>query len=220
MNPCYVGMMGIAVLLGLFSLGMPVAYAMGLVGFVGFAYLSNSTAALSLLAQDIFHTFSNYPLSVIPMFIFMGIFAFSSGISQKLYKTAYTCVGELKGGLTMATVLACASFSAICGSTSATAATMGKIALPEMNKYGYDHKLSTGSIAAAGTLGILIPPSNALIIYAILTEQSIGQLLISGVFPGILITILFIATVIIICRRNPAMGPPGPRPPGRPSCAP
>ena len=209
MNPCYVGMIGIGVLLALFSLGMPVAYAMGLVGFVGFAYLSNSTAALSLLAQDIFHTFANYPLSVIPMFIFMGIFAFTSGISQKLYKTAYTCVGEFRGGLTMATVLACAGFSAICGSTSATAATMGKIALPEMNRYNYDHRLSTGSIAAAGTLGILIPPSNALIIYAILTEESIGQLLISGVLPGILITILFVATVYIICRRNPQAGPPG-----------
>jgi C4-dicarboxylate transporter DctM subunit len=209
MNPVFMGIAGIGVLLLLFVLGMPVAYAMALVGFIGFAYLSNPLAALSLLAQDIFGQFSSYPFSVIPMFIFMGIFAFSSGISQKVYKTAYTWVGELRGGLTVATVLACGAFAAICGSSSATAATMGKIALPEMKKYKYDSKLAAGSIAAAGTLGILIPPSNALIVYAILTEQSIGKLLIAGVLPGILVTLLFVLTVVILCLRNPSLGPPG-----------
>ena len=209
MNPVVVGIIGIVLLLLFFVFRMPIAYAMAFVGFIGFAYLANPTAALSLLAQDIYQQLSSYPLSVIPMFILMGTFAFASGISRRLYGTAYTWVGQFRGGLTMATVLACGGFSAICGSSTATAATMGKIALPEMKKYGYDDTLATGSIAAAGTLGILIPPSNALIVYGILTEQSIGKLFIAGVLPGILLTFLFVLTVTFICLRNPALGPPG-----------
>ncbi|MFQ6078558.1 MAG: TRAP transporter large permease, partial [Thermodesulfobacteriota bacterium] len=165
--------------------------------------------ALSILAQDIFEQFSSYPLSVIPMFILMGTFAFASGISRRLYETTYTWVGELRGGLTMATVLACAGFAAICGSTAATAATMGKIALPEMKKYNYDDTLATGTVASAGTLGILIPPSTILIVYGILTEESIGKLFIAGVFPGLLLSLFFVATVVFLCLRNPAIGPPG-----------
>jgi len=188
---------------------MPVAFAMALVGLLGFAYLADPGPALSLLAQDIFEQFSSYPLSVIPMFILMGTFAFASGISKRLYETAYTWVGQLRGGLTMATVLACAGFAAICGSTAATAATMGKIALPEMKKYNYDDTLATGTVAASGTLGILIPPSTILIVYGILTEQSIGKLFIAGVLPGLLLTLFFIATVAILCLRNPSIGPPG-----------
>ena len=209
MNPVFAGVIGIALLLLFFVFRMPIAYAMAFVGFIGFAYLTNPTAALSLVAQDIYQQFSSYPLSVIPMFILMGTFAFASGISRRLYGTAYTWVGQFRGGLTVATVLACGGFSAICGSSTATAATMGKIALPEMKKYGYDDTLATGSIAAAGTLGILIPPSNALIVYGILTEQSIGKLFIAGVLPGILLTFLFVLTVTFICLRNPALGPPG-----------
>jgi len=209
MNPVFAGVIGIALLLLFFVFRMPIAYAMAFVGFIGFAYLTNPTAALSLVAQDIYQQFSSYPLSVIPMFILMGTFAFASGISRRLYGTAYTWVGQFRGGLTVATVLACGGFSAICGSSTATAATMGKIALPEMKKYGYDDTLATGSIAAAGTLGILIPPSNALIVYGILTEQSIGKLFIAGVLPGILLTFLFVLTVTFICLRNPTLGPPG-----------
>jgi C4-dicarboxylate transporter, DctM subunit len=209
MNPVVVGVIGIVLLLLFFVFRMPIAYAMAFVGFIGFAYLTNPTAALSLLAQDIYQQLSSYPLSVIPMFILMGTFAFASGISRRLYGTAYTWVGQYRGGLTMATVLACGGFSAICGSSTATAATMGKIALPEMKKYRYDDTLATGSIAASGTLGILIPPSNALIVYGILTEQSIGKLFIAGVLPGILLTFLFVLTVTFICLRNPALGPPG-----------
>jgi tripartite ATP-independent transporter DctM subunit len=209
MSPVAAGIVGIALLLLLFLLRMPVAFAMAFVGFIGFAYLADSGPALSLLAQDIYHTFSSYPLSVIPMFILMGTFAYASGISQRLYKTAYTWVGQLRGGLTIATVLACAGFAAICGSTAATAATMGKIALPEMKKYKYDDTLATGTVAAAGTLGILIPPSTVLIVYGILTEESIGRLFLAGVLPGILLSLAFVATVVFLCQRNPQLGPPG-----------
>ena len=209
MNPVTAGIIGIGLLVLLFLLRMPVAFAMALVGLVGFAYLASPGAALGLLGRDIFDSFSSYPLSVIPMFILMGTFAFASGISRRLYGTTYTWVGQLRGGLTMATVFACAGFGAICGSSTATAATMGKIALPEMKKYNYDDTLATGTVAAAGTLGILIPPSTVLLIYGILTESSIGKLFIAGVLPGILLSIFFAATVALLCWRNPAIGPPG-----------
>ena len=209
MNPVAVGIIGIALLLLLFLIRMPVAFAMALVGLVGFAYLTTPEAALGLLGRDIFDTFSSYPLSVIPMFILMGTFAYASGISQKLYQTTYAWVGQFRGGLTIATVFACAGFGAICGSSTATAATMGQIALPEMKKYNYDDTLATGTVAAAGTLGILIPPSTVLIIYGILTEESIGKLFIAGVLPGVLLSIFFAVTVALLCWRNPAIGPPG-----------
>ena len=210
MSPENAGITGIIMLLVLFLLRMPVAFAMALVGVAGFAYLGGLESALALLAQDIFETLSSYPLSVIPMFILMGSFAFASGISKRLYQSSYTWVGQLRGGLTVATVLACAGFAAICGSTAATAATMGKIALPEMKKYGYDDVLATGTVAAAGTLGILIPPSTVLVVYGILTEESIGKLFVAGILPGLLLTLLFVATVVLLCRRNPDIGPPGP----------
>ena len=209
MSPVVTGLVGIGVLLLLFLLRMPVGFAMGFVGVAGFAYLADPGPALSLLAQDIFEQFSSYPLSVIPMFILMGTFAFASGISKRLYETAYTWVGSVRGGLTIATVIACAGFAAICGSTAATAATMGKIALPEMKKYKYDNTLATGTVAASGTLGILIPPSTILIVYGILTEESIGKLFIAGVLPGIMLSLAFVVVVAILCMRNPQLGPPG-----------
>jgi C4-dicarboxylate transporter DctM subunit len=209
MSPETVGIVGICLLLLLFLLRMPVAFAMALVGFVGFAYLTSVDPALSLLSQDIFETFSSYPLSVIPMFILMGSFAFASGISDRLYKTTYTWVGSLRGGLTIATVLACAGFAAICGSTAATAATMGRIALPEMRKYKYDMTLATGTVASAGTLGIMIPPSTVFIVYGILVEQSIGKLFVAGIIPGAILSLLFVGTVALLCWRNPELGPAG-----------
>jgi tripartite ATP-independent transporter DctM subunit len=209
MIPATAGIIGIGLIVVLFLLRMPVAFAMALVGLVGFAYLTTPEAALSLLGRDIFDSFSSYPLSVIPMFILMGTFAYASGISQRLYGATYTWVGQLRGGLTMATVFACAGFGAICGSSTATAATMGKISLPEMKKYKYDSTLATGTVAAAGTLGILIPPSTILIIYGILTEDSIGKLFVAGILPGLLLSIFFAATVAVLCWRNPAIGPPG-----------
>lgn len=210
MSPVAAGIAGIVLLLVFFLLRMPVAFAMAFVGFLGFAYLADPGPALSLLALDIFEVFTSYPLSVIPMFILMGTFAFASGISRRLYHTAYIWVGPFRGGLTMATVIACAGFGAICGSSTATAATMGKIALPEMKKYKYDDSLATGTVAAAGTLGVMIPPSTVFIVYGILTEESIGKLFIAGVLPGILLSLSFVATVAILCMRNPALGPPGP----------
>jgi tripartite ATP-independent transporter DctM subunit len=209
MSPQAVGVLGIVALLLLFLLRVPIAFSMATAGFAGFAYLSGIDPALSLLSQEIFDTFSSYPLSVIPMFILMGSFAYASGISERLFSTTYTWVGGLRGGLTMATVLACAGFAAICGSTAATAATMGKIALPEMKKYRYDQTLATGTVASAGTLGILIPPSTVLIVYAILTEESIGQLFIAGIVPGIILSLMFVAVVAILCARDPKLGPPG-----------
>jgi C4-dicarboxylate transporter DctM subunit len=209
MSPETAGMIGIALLIALFLLRVPVAFAMAIVGLVGFAYLSDAESAFTILAHDVYQTLSNYPLSVIPMFILMGSFAFASGISQRLYATSYTWVGQFRGGLTIATVLACSGFSAICGSTAATAATMGKIALPEMKKYGYDDVLATGTVASAGTLGILIPPSTVLIVYGILTEQSIGELFIAGIVPGAILSVFFVATVVLLCLRNPKLGPPG-----------
>jgi len=210
MSPETAGIAGIVILLLLFLLRMPVAFAMAFAGLLGFAYLGGLESALTLLAQDIFETLSSYPLSVIPLFILMGSFAFASGISQRLYKTSYTWVGQMRGGLTLATVLACAGFAAICGSTAATAATMGRIALPEMKKYGYDDVLATGTVAAAGTLGILIPPSTVLIVYGILTEESIGKLFVAGILPGAILSLFFVVTVILLCLRKPDIGPPGP----------
>jgi C4-dicarboxylate transporter DctM subunit len=211
MSPATVGLIGIGLLVVLFLLRMPVAFAMALVGFAGFAYLTTPEAALSLLGRDIFDTFSSYPLSVIPMFILMGTFAFAAGISQRVFKTTYAWTGHWRGGLTIATVFASAGFGAICGSSTATAATMGKISLPEMKKYNYDDTLAAGTVAAAGTLGILIPPSTVLIVYGYLTEESIGKLFVAGILPGIILSIFFAATVALLCWRNPAIGPPGPR---------
>ena len=210
MSPETAGFVGIFVLLFLFLIKVPIAFSMTSVGFVGFAYLSDIDPALSILSQDIFETFISYPLSVIPMFIFMGAFAHASGISERLFSATYTWVGSLRGGLTIATVLACAGFAAICGSTAATAATMGKIALPEMKKYNYDDTLATGTVAAAGTLGILIPPSTVFIVYGILVEESISKLFVAGIIPGIILSLMFIAVVAILCARNPVLGPPGP----------
>jgi tripartite ATP-independent transporter DctM subunit len=211
MSPETAGIVGIGILLFLFLLRMPVAFVMAFVGFIGFAYLGGVESALAILAQDVSETLSSYPLSVIPMFILMGSFAYASGISERLYKTCYSWVGEFRGGLTVATVMACSGFAAISGSTAATAATMGKIALPEMKKYGYDDELATGTVASAGTLGILIPPSTVLIVYGILTEESIGKLFVAGILPGLMLTLLFVLTVMILCLRNPELGPPGPK---------
>jgi len=210
MTPETVGLVGIVLLVALFLIRVPVAFSMTIVGLAGFAYLSGIESALSLLAQDIFETFSSQPLSVIPTFILMGSFAFASGISQRLYFAGYTWVGHLRGGLTLATVLACSGFAAICGSTAATAATMGKIALPEMKKYNYDQSFATGTVASAGTLGILIPPSTVFIVYGIMTEESIGKLFVAGIIPGAILTVLFMLTVVVLCLHNPKLGPAGP----------
>ena len=209
MTPVVVGIIGIVVLILAFLLSMPVGFAMALVGLVGFCYLVSPEAGLSLLARDVFNTFSSYSLTVIPMFMFMGSIAFASGMSRRLYDTSHKIFGQLRGGLVMATIAGCAGFAAICGSTNATAAAMGRVSLPEMKRYHYDDSLATGSVAAAGSLGILIPPSSIFIVYGILTEQSIGKLFIAGVFPGLMLAILFMAVVVLLCWRRPSLAPAG-----------
>jgi len=208
-SPITIGLIGIVVLVLLFFLGMPVGFAMAFVGLAGFCYLVSPEAGLSILARDVFSNFSSYSLTVIPMFVFMGSIAFASGMSRRLYDAGYTLFGQMRGGLAMATIAACAGFAAMCGSTNATAAAMGRVSLPEMKRYNYDDSLATGSVAAAGSLGILIPPSTIFIIYGVLTEQSIGKLFIAGVIPGIILAILFIAVVSLLCLHNPNLAPAG-----------
>ncbi len=211
MTPTAVGILGLVALVVLLFSGMPVGFTMALVGFVGFLFLLSGEAALSMVVIEAYSTFYSYSLTVIPMFILMGTFAYNFGASRRLYSAAYKWIGQLRGGLAIATIMGCAGFAAICGSTTATAASMGKVALPEMKKYHYDMSLATGCVASAGGLGILIPPSIGFIVYGVITAQSIGKLLISGILPGILLTCMFILTVYILCRRNPALGPPGPK---------
>ncbi len=209
MEPVTWGIIGIVVLVVIFLLGLPVGFTMALVGMVGFCVVISPAAGLSLLARDFFETFSSYSLSVIPMFVFMGSIAFFSGMSGRLFDASYVLFGKMRGGLAMATIAATAGFSAICGSTSATAAAMGKVAIPEMKRYSYNQGFAAGCIAAAGGLGILIPPSTILIIYGILVQESIGKLFIAGVIPGLLLTAVFITTVYVMCRINPSLGPAG-----------
>lgn len=209
MSPVEAGIVGVILLLVLFFLRMPIAFAMAFVGMLGFGYIVTWSAGASILARDFLGQFYSYSLSAITMFVLMGSFAFVSGIGDRLYKAAYSLVGDMRGGLGIATIMGCAGFAAICGSTSATAATMGRIVLPEMKKYGYEDGLATGTVASAGTLGILIPPSTVFIVYGFLTEQSIGKLFVAGVFPGLILAILFSLTVYLICRINPQMGPRG-----------
>jgi len=209
MSPVSVGIAGIIVLVVVFLLRMPVGFAMAFVGLVGFSVLVSVEAGLCILARDLFHSLSSYSLTVIPMFVFMGSLAAASGMSQRLYDASYSVLGKLRGGLAMATVAGCACFAAISGSTNATAAAMGKASLPEMKRYGYADSLATGCVAAAGSLGILIPPSTIFIIYGILTEQSIGKLFLAGVFPGLVLAALFIIVVALWCWRDPSAGPAG-----------
>jgi len=211
MSAAMIGLLGIVVLLAvLFLLGMPVGIAMAMVGFTGFCYLVSFKAGLYMLSSVFWDTFSTYGLTVIPLFIFMGQVAFYSGVNAKLYNAAYKWVGHIRGGIAMATVLACSAFSAICGSNAATAATMTTVALPQMRKFGYHPKLSTGAIACGSTLGVVIPPSVVLIVIGLSTEQSIARLFYGGVGAGILLTLLLLVTVAAVCGRHPDWGPVGP----------
>jgi C4-dicarboxylate transporter, DctM subunit len=211
MTPIQFGVLGCVLLFILLISSMPVAFVMAVVGFVGFALIVNPGAAASMITSEMYETFANYSLTVIPLFILMGQVAFHAGISRRLFNTAYKWLGALPGGLAMATVGACTAFGAICGSSPATAATMTSVALPEMRRYKYDLELGSGAIAAGGSLGMLIPPSVVFIVYAILTEQSIGDLFIAGILPGMMIATIFCLTIYIQCLRHPNYGPPGPK---------
>jgi len=210
MNSLTVGIAGIAILFLLMAAGMPIAFAMGLVGLAGWCYIAGVDAAFGQLETTPFGVASEYILSVVPLFLLMGQFAFHAGISQDLYDTSYKWLGQYPGGLAMATVGGCAAFAAVSGSGVATAATMGTVALPAMKKYQYSPRLALGSLAAGGTIGILIPPSIVFILYGILTEQSIGKLFLAGLLPGVLTVIIYIITILLLVRLNPKLGPPGP----------
>lgn len=205
------GGVGILALLGvLFFLGMPVGFAMAVVGFVGFSHLISIPAGLGMIGAVVWDIFSTYSLTVIPLFILMGQIAFYSGVNEKLYTAAYKWVGHIRGGIAMATVMACAAFSAICGSNAATAATMSTVALPQMKRFGYDPRLSTGAVACGSTLGVVVPPSVVLIVIGLSTEQSIGRLFYGGIGAGVCLAALLSLTVWLVCKRHPDWGPVGP----------
>jgi len=211
-TPAVIGILGIVILLlMLFLLGTPVGFAMGIVGFCGFCYLISFKAGLNMLGSVLWETFSKYGLTVIPLFIFMGQIAFYSGVNEKLYKAAYQWVGQIRGGVAMATIMACSAFSAICGSNAATAATMTTVALPQMKKFRYDSRLSTGAIACGSTLGVVIPPSVVLIVIGLSTEQSIARLFYGGIGAGIILAFFLILSVYVVCTIHPDWGPVGPR---------
>ncbi|MFH1350652.1 MAG: TRAP transporter large permease [Pseudomonadota bacterium] len=212
MSLTLIGLLGIALLLlVLFFLGMPVGFAMIIVGFCGFSYVISFQGALNMVGIEIWGNFSQYGLTVLPLFIFMGHIAFYSGIAERLYKTAYKWVGHWRGGLAISTIAADELFAAICGSNTATVATMGTVALPQMKKYHYDPILSSGTVATGGTLGAIMPPSVVLIIIGLQAEQSIVKLFLAGILPAILLGLLFVLTIHILCRVNPEWGPAGPK---------
>jgi TRAP-type C4-dicarboxylate transport system permease large subunit len=206
-------LIGLGLMLVLAFLRLPIALSMGVVGIVGYAYMRdwNWAVAFATAQTKIYETGRNYALTVVPLFILMGNFVTRAGMSQELYRTAYAFIGHLRGGLAMATIVGCAGFGAICGSSIATAATFAKVAYPQMKKFGYSDSLATGSIAAGGTLGILIPPSTIMVIYGIMTGTSIGKLFAAGIIPGILATVLLCVAVQYVTWRDPAAGPRGER---------
>jgi tripartite ATP-independent transporter DctM subunit len=206
-------LIGFAIVMVLVLLRMPIAFAMGLVGMVGYMYETSYRGAISMVSRLIIDTAQDYGLSVVPLFILMGLFVNKGGISRELYRVSYAFLGHMRGGLAMATILACGGFAAICGSSLATAATMSKVAMPQMRKYGYADSLSTASIAAGGTLGILIPPSVILVIYGLLTETSIGKLFMAGIIPGVMGIVFYMLAVRYTVARDPKAGPAGERTP-------
>jgi C4-dicarboxylate transporter, DctM subunit len=207
MSDFTLGILSCGFLLFFFLTGIEIAFGIAIVGIIGFAIVVSFDAAFYLVTQDFFDTFSSYSLTVIPLFMLMGQIAFNAGIAQRLYDAVYKLVGRVPGGLAMATVVAATLFKAMCGSTLATAATFSSVAVPQMTRYNYSKRLSTGIVASVGTIGILIPPSIVMIIYGIMTEQSIGKLFLAGIFPGLLICLFFIGIIYVWCKIDPSLGP-------------
>lgn len=206
-----IGVYGTLIMLAvMLLLKMPVGFVMALMGFLGIVYTISWDAALGMVGTDLWNTFSSYGLTVIPMFILMGQICFYSQVNERLYHAAYKWFGKVRGGLATTTILACAGFAAICGSNTATAATMTVVALPEMKKYKYDSILASGSIAAGSTLGVVIPPSVVLVVYGIYTGQSIGKLFFGSFVPGLLLAVIMVLTVYLMCTIHPTWGPRGP----------
>jgi len=211
LSPETVGVIGLIILLILLFARMWIGFAMGLIGFLGFAYLVGFDPALKVLATLPYSQLSDYNFSVLPLFVLMGVVSANTGISEDLYRSANAWLGQVRGGLAMATTAACALFAAICGTSLAGTVTMGKVAVPEMKKYRYDDSLATACVATGGTLGILIPPSLGFILYAILTEEPVGKLFMAGILPGVLLTALIILIIGVLARINPRLAPPGPK---------
>ena len=209
MDPITLAIIVMLAMFALLAIGLPIGFAMAVTGFIGSTFLIDLDAALSLLGQTAYETTITFNLSVVPLFILMGYFASNSGLSEGLFRACNTWLGYRRGGLGLATIAGCGAFAAVCGSSLATAATMTQVALPEMKKFNYNDQLSTGAIAAGGTVGILIPPSVILVLYGILTETNIGDLFLAGFLPGILTVIFFMATISIMTRIFPNMGPRG-----------
>lgn len=207
MSEISIGLLVLALLLIMFLTGIELGFAMAIMGFLGFAYLVSLPAAFNLLAKDFFDTFASYGFTVIPLFIFMGQIAFNAGIARQLFNAAHKFMGHIPGGLAIATVVGATIFKAICGSSPATAATFASVAVPEMDRFGYSKKLSTGIVATVGTLGVLIPPSVTLIVFGVITEQSIGRLFMAGLIPGLLIALFFIFIIVGWAKVNPAIAP-------------
>lgn len=211
MSEITVGILGICVLLATFLTGIELAYGMAIIGFLGLGYLGTWSAASNLLVKDLFETFTSYGFTVIPLFVLMGQVASNSDIAKKLYNSAEKFVGHIPGGLAMTTVAGATLFKAMCGSTLATCATFAGIAIPEMARLGYSKKLSTGVVASVGTLGMLIPPSVPLMIYGLITEQSIGQLFLAGIIPGLLISLFFIFVIYGWVKIDPSIARSAPK---------
>jgi len=199
----------ILILFLFFLMGLGIGISMAFAGFIGFAMIVNVKAALGLIAQDTYSIFSSYGFTVIPLFVLMGQIGVSAGMARSLYDSAYKFIGHISGGLAIGTVMAGTAFKAICGSTTATTATFATIAVPEMDRYGYDKRLSCGTVATVGTLGAIIPPSVTVIIYGLLTETSIGKLFLAGILPGLMIAFSFVVTLFGWCKMTPKLGPKG-----------
>jgi tripartite ATP-independent transporter DctM subunit len=210
MDPVLSGVMGTILVFILLSVGMPIAFAMMLAGFLGISFLTSVDAALPVLARTVYETTSHYPYTVIPLFVVMGGFAGSSGMTRQLYAAFDKWLRVLPGGLGIATIGACAGFAGVSGSSVATAAAMGTVAIPEMNRFHYSPKLSAGTVAAGGTLGFLIPPSIGFVVYGMLTEQSIGKLLIAGIVPGLILALAYITVIVSWVKINPEAAPSSP----------
>ncbi len=215
MNTDLIAFIGFVALFGLMMLRVPVGMAMGLVGVTGYGWIVGAGPALKMVGQTTMRTVTDYNFGVIPMFMLMGAFVSASGISRELFRAANALIGHLRGGLGVATIFACGGFAAICGSSVATAATFSNVAYPEMRRYGYPQSFATGVIAAGGTLGIMIPPSTVLAVYAILTEQDIGKLFMAGVLPGLLAIAMYVLTIVIIVAVRPQFLPAGEAKPWR-----
>lgn len=211
MSPVELGIILVVLVFVLIALGLPVGFSMGVMGFVGVWCLISKEAAWAKITYIPFQVVTSYDIAVLPLFLLMAFIIFAVGLSQDLYNLASKWMGHLRGGIAIATVWACAGFAAVSASSAATSATMGLVAIPEMKKYNYKTSLATGCVAAGGTMGSLIPPSGMLIIYGLITETSIGRLFAAGIIPGILEAVFYMATIYILCRWKPAMGPPGPR---------